>query len=51
LFFTLFLLFIRWIPMVAIAEAKGNLPGAHPDLHAARAADELGAAVAPVPAE
>jgi molybdopterin-containing oxidoreductase family membrane subunit len=33
LFFTLFLLFIRWIPMIAIAEVKGNLPHAHPDLH------------------
>ena len=34
LFFTLFLLFVRWIPMIAIAEVKGNLQGAHPDLHA-----------------
>jgi molybdopterin-containing oxidoreductase family membrane subunit len=30
LFFTCFLLFIRWIPMIAIAEVKGTLPGADP---------------------
>jgi Ni/Fe-hydrogenase subunit HybB-like protein len=30
LFLTLFLLFIRWIPMVAIAEVKGVLPQADP---------------------
>ena len=30
LFFTLFLLFIRWVPMVAIAEVKGILPQADP---------------------
>jgi molybdopterin-containing oxidoreductase family membrane subunit len=29
-FFTLFLLFIRWIPMIAIAEVKGVLPEADP---------------------
>ena len=53
LFFTLFLLFVRWIPMIAIAEVKGTLPGAHPDLHALGAHDEEpgAAAVAPVPAE
>ncbi|MCA9530175.1 MAG: polysulfide reductase NrfD [Myxococcales bacterium] len=33
LFLTLFLLFVRWIPMFGIAELKGTLPGAHPDLH------------------
>ena len=35
LFFTLFLLFIRWIPMIAIAEVKGVLPQAdpHDELH------------------
>jgi Ni/Fe-hydrogenase subunit HybB-like protein len=35
LFFTLFLLFIRWIPMIAIAELKGVLPEAsvHHDEH------------------
>src|SRR5690606_41530265 len=32
LFFTLFLLFVRWIPMFAIAELKGVLPQAHPHL-------------------
>jgi Ni/Fe-hydrogenase subunit HybB-like protein len=30
LFFTCFLLFIRWIPMVAIAEVKGTMPAADP---------------------
>jgi hypothetical protein len=30
LFFTAFLLFIRWIPMIAIAEVKGVLPEADP---------------------
>ena len=30
LFFTLFLLFIRWVPMVAIAEVKSVLPQASP---------------------
>ena len=30
LFFTLFLLFIRWVPMIAIAEIKGVLPAADP---------------------
>lgn len=39
LFFTLFLLFIRWIPMIAMAELKGVLPEAdahphHEDSHA-----------------
>jgi len=29
-FFTCFLLFIRWVPMVAIAEVKGVLPQADP---------------------
>jgi molybdopterin-containing oxidoreductase family membrane subunit len=35
LFFTLFLLFIRWVPMIAIAELKGVLPEAsvHHDEH------------------
>ncbi|MBM4016054.1 MAG: hydrogenase, partial [Planctomycetes bacterium] len=28
LFFTLFLLFCRWLPMIAISEVKGVLPGA-----------------------
>ena len=41
LFFTLFLLFIRWIPMVAISEVKGVLPEADPhhDQDAAHGAD------------
>jgi molybdopterin-containing oxidoreductase family membrane subunit len=30
LFFTCFLLFIRWIPMIAIAEVKGTMPAADP---------------------
>jgi molybdopterin-containing oxidoreductase family membrane subunit len=30
LFFTLFLLFIRWVPMIAVAEVKGVLPAADP---------------------
>jgi molybdopterin-containing oxidoreductase family membrane subunit len=30
LFFTLFFLFIRWLPMVAMAEVKGVMPKAHP---------------------
>ncbi len=30
LFFTAFLLFIRWVPMIAIAEVKGVLPAADP---------------------
>src|SRR5437660_4448379 len=29
-FFTCFLLFIRWIPMIAVAEVKGTLPAADP---------------------
>src|SRR5947208_3619351 len=30
LFFTLFLLFIRWVPSIAMAEVKTVLPGADP---------------------
>ncbi len=33
LFFTLFSLFIRWIPMVAMFEVKAALPGAQPSHH------------------
>ncbi|KPK14286.1 MAG: hydrogenase [Myxococcales bacterium SG8_38] len=52
LFFTLFLLFVRWVPMIAIAEVKGTLPGAHPDIHALESRqEEPGTAAAPVPAE
>jgi molybdopterin-containing oxidoreductase family membrane subunit len=29
-FFTLFLLFMRWLPMVAMSEVKGTLPQADP---------------------
>jgi Ni/Fe-hydrogenase subunit HybB-like protein len=32
IFFTLFLLFMRWLPMVAIAEVKGTMPQADPHL-------------------
>ncbi len=34
LFFTLFLLFIRWVPMIAMAELKGVLPEASAHHHA-----------------
>ena len=34
LFFTLFLLFLRWVPMVAIAEVKAVLPQSDPHYHA-----------------
>lgn len=33
LFFTAFLLFIRWIPMIAMAEVKATLPEADPHHH------------------
>ncbi|MEZ5063744.1 MAG: NrfD/PsrC family molybdoenzyme membrane anchor subunit [bacterium] len=33
LFFTLFLLFIRWLPMVAMAEIKAIMPQAHAHSH------------------
>jgi molybdopterin-containing oxidoreductase family membrane subunit len=42
-FMTLFLLFIRWVPMIAIAEVKFALPDSHPHHHAA---DEPAHAVA-----
>jgi molybdopterin-containing oxidoreductase family membrane subunit len=32
-FFTLFLLFMRWLPMVAMAEVKGVMPQADPHYH------------------
>lgn len=52
LFFTLFLLFIRWLPMIAMAEVKGVLPNAQPhhaphDAHSPHAVT----AVAHAPAE
>ena len=50
LFFTAFLLFTRWIPMIAIAEVKGTLPEADPhyeaDEHDADAAHGAHAAAA-----
>ncbi len=42
-FFTAFLLFIRWIPMIAIAEVKATLPSADPHFghdHAAPARED-----------
>jgi molybdopterin-containing oxidoreductase family membrane subunit len=47
LFFTLFLLFIRWIPMVAIAEVKAVLPQADPHDEEHEHAHEGEAAPAP----
>ena len=55
LFFTLFLLFVRWLPMFAMAELKATLPGAHPDpeiVHPAHAEEQTtGFAHEPAPAE
>ncbi len=56
LFFTAFLLFIRWIPMIAISEVKGVLPEADPhfgDDHGAHdnAHDEHAGALSPAEAE
>jgi molybdopterin-containing oxidoreductase family membrane subunit len=54
LFFTFFLLFIRWIPMIAIAEVKGALPHADPHYHPDRHPDDHGSVpgrAEPVPAE
>ncbi|MBX3258589.1 MAG: polysulfide reductase NrfD [Labilithrix sp.] len=42
LFFTAFLLFIRWVPMIAIAEVKGVLPEADPHHEPEGHADEHG---------
>ncbi len=54
LFFTLFSLFIRWMPMIAMFEVKAALPGAQPSHHA-HADDHADAAHAahaePAPAE
>jgi molybdopterin-containing oxidoreductase family membrane subunit len=33
-FFTLFLLFMRWLPMVSMTEVKGTMPQADPHRHA-----------------
>jgi hypothetical protein len=52
LFFTAFLLFIRWVPMIAMAEVKATLPEAdphhHPDEHAEAHAGQV---TDPMPAE
>jgi molybdopterin-containing oxidoreductase family membrane subunit len=52
LFFTCFLLFIRWVPMVAIAEVKGTMPQADPhyrhhEASSTAASDAHGASLAP----
>ncbi len=42
-FFTCFLLFLRWLPMIALAEVKATLRNAHPHKsHAANHADDHG---------
>jgi molybdopterin-containing oxidoreductase family membrane subunit len=55
LFFTCFLLFIRWIPMIAVAEVKGVLPAADPHFGHSHAHDEdlhsEPAGAVPVPGE
>jgi molybdopterin-containing oxidoreductase family membrane subunit len=57
LFFTLFSLFIRWIPMIAMFEVKAALPGAQPTHHHAHDEEHAHAtpaaahAAAPAPAE
>ncbi len=51
LFFTLFLLFLRWIPMIAMAEVKGVLPHAQVHHHEGEEHGEFHAPAAPVPAE
>jgi len=53
LFFTLFLLFVRWIPMFAIAELKSVLPHAHPDMAELTREEKAGASseLSPAPAE
>ncbi len=55
LFFSCFLLFIRWIPMIAVAEVKGVLPAADPHFGHAHAHDEAHhsepAGAVPVPGE
>jgi len=46
LFFTLFSLFLRWIPMVAMFEVKAALPGAQPSHHGAHEEHDSHAALA-----
>jgi molybdopterin-containing oxidoreductase family membrane subunit len=48
LFFTLFALFIRWLPQVAMFEVKAILPGAQPG-HRQRRQDERPPALAALP--
>jgi molybdopterin-containing oxidoreductase family membrane subunit len=43
LFFTLFSLFIRWLPMIAMFEVKAALPGAQPSHHGTEHPAEHGA--------
>jgi len=43
LFLTMFLLFLRFVPMVAMAEVKGVLPGSQVHRHRRKAADGKGA--------
>jgi len=46
LFFTLFCLFIRWIPMIAMFEVKAALPNAQPSHHGAHEEHESHGALA-----
>ncbi|MFT5141721.1 MAG: Ni/Fe-hydrogenase subunit HybB-like protein [Rhodothermales bacterium] len=51
LFFTLFLLFLRWMPMVAISEVKGIKPEANPHYYDTHGDGQAGPGVpTPVPA-
>ncbi len=54
LFFTAFLLFIRWVPMIAMAEVKATLPEADPHHHPKHDdahSDDAHGAPEPAPAE
>jgi len=51
LFFTLFLLFIRWVPMIAVAEIKGVLPAADPHFGHDDEEEHAHGAAEPVPGE
>jgi molybdopterin-containing oxidoreductase family membrane subunit len=46
-FFTLFLLFMRWLPMVAMAEVKGTMPQADAHRHDVHAPSREGRVPAP----
>jgi len=50
-FMTLFLLFIRWMPMIAISEVKGALPQADPHFGQAHGHADIPASAIPAPAE